>query len=503
METFEMGGLETLLGTEVDLVLGTREKDPGKVGSHVVGETVGEGTRHFNEWRDIVGMEMECDVCGKQGKVFCFCKSVKTRLCKSCEPLHYKKLPKAKHQTFPISSYLYLEHPQDLDSFLERDRNVKQVLSAIDNAELRLTEECERVTMELESEETRIVQSVKETMENARVELMKLQGQAVSRLGELKSKVKSTMRSRVLDEKDEVHRMVQEPTAVWTFLNEFNLQVHFKTDDLNDILENYCHCYATGNHSTDFSSTQDLFWSETDHIPRIFTINPSFRTIGIYNPERKTFCQHLISSNVSLYEYSSWCLMENSELAICGGYNDQKGRCTRSALVINSLTTVARKLPQMLQARRRGGLIYLQGDLWMFGGYSSDYLNQVERFEFQAQSWKKIGYMLEAKSAICPVSYGGDKVLLAGDGSKSIESFSLSTLKFSPLKLRLSFDSWPTLFLQNSQILVLQRSSLVVFTDKGSGNYSKQVVDIHCDNWWYSQSQPVSHQGKFYFLRYK
>lgn len=446
--------------------------------------------------------ELGCDLCGAPGKLFCFCKNVKTRLCKACESLHYKKQPKAKHQTFSITSYLFMEQPQDFDAFLERDRNVKQVLSAIDNAELRLGEECERVSLELESEEARIIQSVKEALEAARVELTGLHTATIARLGELKNKVKSTLRSRLLNTNDAVNRLVQDPTAVWPFLNGFNLFARFNSDALAKLLEDYCHCYATGDQKADLTAPDELFWSDADSVPRLFTVNLSNRTIGIFNPERQSLCQHLISASVSLYEYSSWCFAEHSQVAICGGYNEQKGRCTRSAILVDPLTTAVSKLPQMLQPRRRGGLLYHNHCLLMFGGYNSDYLSQVEQFDFSARIWTKVGNMNEARSAICPVQ-NSDKVLLAGDGSKSIESFCLLTRQFTTLKAQLSYDCWPTLFLQNGQIMVLQRSRLVTLVERGFGNYAKQEVELAVDNWWYSQSQPIISASKFYFLRYK
>jgi hypothetical protein len=427
---------------------------------------------------------------------------VKTRLCKACESLHYKKQPKAKHQTFSINSYLFVEQPQDFDAFLERDRNVKQVLSAIDNAELRLGEECERVSLELESEEARIVQIVKETLENGRSELTRLYNATLSRLAELKIKVKSTLRSRLLNNNDSVHRLVQDPAAVWPFLNDFNLFARFNSEGLGKVLEDYCQCYATGDQKADLRAGEELFWSDVDSVPRLFTLNLSLRTVGIFNPERHSLCQHLISDSVSLYEYSSWCLAEGSQLAICGGYNEQKGRCTRSAILLNPLTTAVSKLPQMLQSRRRGGLLYYNHYLIMFGGYSSDYLSQVEQYDFTGKTWAKVGNMNEQRSAICPV-VNNEKVLLAGDGSKSIESFCLLTRQFTTLKVQMVYDCWPTLFIHNEQIMVLQRGKLVTLTDRGYGHYGKQEVEIAVDNWWYSQSQPVLRASKFYFLRYK
>ena len=155
-----------------------------------------------------------------------------------------------------------------------------------------------------------------------------------------------------------------------------------------------------------------------DSVPRLFTLNLALRTVGIFNPERHSLCQHLISDSVSLYEYSSWCLAESSQLAICGGYNEQKGRCTRSAILLNPLTTVVSKLPQMLQSRRRGGLLYHNHYLIMFGGYSSDYLSQVEQYDFTGKT--EVGHLPGGKQRESPTRRGWlevYRVILPADSS--------------------------------------------------------------------------------------
>ena len=267
--------------------------------------------------------ELFCDLCDAPAKLFCFCKNIKTKLCKGCEPLHYKKQPKAKHQTFVIGAFLFLEQPQDFDEYLERSRNVKQVIGMVENAELRLGEECERVSLELESEESRIVQYIKEALETARQHLTDLHTSTLSSLKTLKSHISSTLRFRQLNKKDSIHRLVQDPSAALPFLNSFNLFARFKGDELSSLMERYCECFATNDLEAFVSAPKTLFWSDSDGVPRLFTLNPGMRSVGIFNPERHTVCYHVVRTGAHLCEYASWCLAEESKLAVCGGYNEQ------------------------------------------------------------------------------------------------------------------------------------------------------------------------------------
>ena len=100
---------------------------------------------------------------------------------------------------------------------------------------------------------------------------------------------------------------------------------------------------------------------------------------------------------------------------------------------LNESTMTVERLENLLVPRTAGGVVELNGVLYVFGGMNrTEAIADCELFDLNRGVWTETVPMIEAKAAIYPLKYH-QKVFVSGVGSRLVELFDVTRLEFEPL----------------------------------------------------------------------
>jgi hypothetical protein len=144
-------------------------------------------------------------------------------------------------------------------------------------------------------------------------------------------------------------------------------------------------------------------------------------------------------NNFSFPLYSSKCELPDGTIFISGGDNQGENLSTCCIYNLNKNTLTQRR--PMNYARKLHTSIYLNGFVYVFGGYNgNDIFNSVERYDLQNDTWSLSGNMNINRAYTSLLRYGNDYIFIIGGAqglSDEVNNFYIIFLIFFLLKLNL------------------------------------------------------------------
>ena len=122
------------------------------------------------------------------------------------------------------------------------------------------------------------------------------------------------------------------------------------------------------------------------------------------------------SKSQSSCHKSRYCNQNNFKLLICGGFNSEayKNYSHVSCLDFNKVRDVE-AYPSMKIGRLSSRLIYLKGDIYVFGGkkINNNWIKYVDKYSLTSKKWSKVAKMPDDRKNFCVCAFM-DKILVIG-----------------------------------------------------------------------------------------
>ena len=135
--------------------------------------------------------------------------------------------------------------------------------------------------------------------------------------------------------------------------------------------------------------------------------------------------------------YSSKCELPDGSIFISGG--DNQGDNLNTCCIFSQQNGLMQKRP-MNFARKLHSSIYLNGFVYIFGGFNGDNIfNSVERYDLQNDSWSVMGNMAINRAYTSLLRYGNDYIFIIGGAQGLSDNVNLIKLK-TILNLSIQWD---------------------------------------------------------------
>ena len=160
----------------------------------------------------------------------------------------------------------------------------------------------------------------------------------------------------------------------------------------------------------------------------------------------------------SIYHRSRYCTQKSFRLLVCGGYNfETKLKSGKVSCVELYSTKIVEVYPPMKAGRDFSDVVYVKGDLFVFGGcdINSRRVMSVEKYSLTSKTWSKVAEMYDSRIVFCVCSFM-DKIFVIGGDKDRI-----------PINSCLQFDtsnySWNEVSRMNK---VRSHAACAVFEDR-------------------------------------
>lgn len=192
----------------------------------------------------------------------------------------------------------------------------------------------------------------------------------------------------------------------------------------------------------------------------------------------------------------------------CGGV-PLGGRYTSTSFLIDIASFQAQKLPNMHTARAGGGLVYYQGNVYVFGGDNDQRqgrpygdLHACEKYSLAGGNWTRLPDMSSPRRSFTPFRHQ-EKIYIAGGGgaNNQVEVFDVITEKFLPSPYTIPFsDRLASCLVLKNQLAVLSASELTIHDLKTGAQVGQ--AKLPSGSYWYSPGGTVTWKGKIFFATY-
>jgi hypothetical protein len=153
-------------------------------------------------------------------------------------------------------------------------------------------------------------------------------------------------------------------------------------------------------------------------------------------------------------------LLPDGSMVSCGGKSEHDCR----AVHINTVTGEVTFLPEMLTARANAGIAYVDGVIFLFGGFceGGKEHDSGEKFSFATNEWTQLeNRMASSRFQFTPYPHQQTIYIAGGWHSTAVEAFDIATETFTTLPLVLPKPFGTTCFVYNDELIVLQENRYI------------------------------------------
>jgi len=153
-------------------------------------------------------------------------------------------------------------------------------------------------------------------------------------------------------------------------------------------------------------------------------------------------------------------LLPDGSMVSCGGKSEHDCR----AVHINTITGEVTFLPEMLTARANSGIAYVEGVIYLFGGFceGGKEHDSGEKFTFAANEWTQLeNRMASSRFQFTPYPHQQTIYIAGGWHTTAVEAFDIPTETFTTLPLVLPKPFGTTCLVYNDELVVLQENHYI------------------------------------------
>jgi len=215
--------------------------------------------------------------------------------------------------------------------------------------------------------------------------------------------------------------------------------------------------------------------------PLNLLVHVSESSIRFFNFQRGTWKQPLpLNPFVKAGCYSSWVILEDGSVFLCGGGN--------SAYIVGEGSV--KQVMNMQVGRCYHGVLAHSKQVYVFGGYNEGGLNSCEKYRLQQHMWTLLPPMQEARSNFNPCLFKGS-IYLCGYGSSLLEAFSPQTDLMLPFQLSMHVDSACCMYVEDNLLVVHLNRNILKFRTGQTDLLAQASRSNTREDVRYNNSQPV------------
>lgn len=355
----------------------------------------------------VVDIEFEliegCEMCGMAEKIVCFCEGKKRKFCQMCFCIHLDIEKGAKHE---IQGLLEVEDiPDEYPLLKDRVRKIGKLKQSV--SENILTTSDFKRNIEAGSDYLKTV--INRCFDDIENQI----SSAENYLTQIKNDLDQCKTSLDISEQEVLQKYSIQLTKNKT-LKFFDLEIDLDT------------CTQSLKMWAGISLKNEALKNDS----KVYFFKPRGKEMVIADLNSAVVAKKPFPKNFVLKDSGSWCELPNKRIIYCGGV--QASNFSSETYIIEPNSFSIMRLPDMSQSRALPSVIYYQGGVYVFGGYSGKNLESCEKFDLKTEKWKIIANMPLARSAFSAIVYN-DCIYMTGD-SKNLDKYNPKTDTYESFK---------------------------------------------------------------------
>ena len=115
--------------------------------------------------------------------------------------------------------------------------------------------------------------------------------------------------------------------------------------------------------------------------------------------------ENIFQNKSSKYYTSRYCNQTKYNILICGGMNNECKTVSNVKQIDGKDLNNVKVLPSMTNVRYDSEVVWLKGDVYIFGGYDNNgWLKSVEKYSHSTNTWNIVAYMYNNRRCFCACS---------------------------------------------------------------------------------------------------
>lgn len=437
-----------------------------------------------------------CEVCRlSPAQSICTCLFPWISYCGDCASVHVSTVEgHLKHSLEPLHAREFLESAASLAAYYERQQLV-DALQARAKLNLAQVESC---LIQVKNTATELTRSI-EGWRNSQVQALEsLRKEVETRVNRCVQLLEPLRYKKEVNSQTRIEQLVQLCTrnTLNSALEEVSFaQITLEPERLTRQLPLLCQ----------IAFNEDIL---APLQPLYFPCKGLSKLLRVDLPS-ETLIEAALDSDYRFKPQSCWCLLPSHQLFLCGGHIVKDSHIYYKETVLVDVTERSvTPHPSMLSARCRHAVIYHKDFIYVFGGYSEDYLKSCEKLDWTHQTWTSLPDMKDAKDCVTAAVWK-DRVYIVGYGSNKVETYDIASESMFVLPISLR-DGLMNLIvpkhcalvgIEGGELLVLLGNHLLRVNIEGQNTRS---FPLGLEKDWYSQCSAVTLRGEtVYFFSFE
>ncbi|OMJ67178.1 hypothetical protein SteCoe_35731 [Stentor coeruleus] len=353
----------------------------------------------------VVGIEDigGCEMCGMMEKVVCACGGKKRKFCQMCFCVHLNTEKGAKHE---IQGLLDVDDiPDEYALLKDRVKKIEKLKQSVNENILTVSD----FEKNIEASSDNLKNIINKCFDDIESQI----SSAENYLTLIKTDLDQCKTSLDISEQEVLQKYSIQLTKSKT-LKFFDLEIDLDT------------CFQSLKTWAGISLKSEALKNDS----KVYFFKPRGKEMVIADLNSTVVSKKPFPKNFILKDSGSWCELPNKRVVYCGGV--QASNFCSEAYNIDPNNFSIIKLPDMNQSRALPSVIYYQGAVYVFGGYSGKNLDSCEKFDIKIEKWKSIANMPLARSAFSAIVYN-ECIYMTGD-SKNLDKYNPKTDTYESFK---------------------------------------------------------------------
>lgn len=451
--------------------------------------------------------QFNCSVCNHTGKFICYCKVSPAVFCGSCYSIHITERPDLLHLSNPVEIGTWPKRAPELEMCFcgnSSQKSCKFCKLSLENKRRRVStnedfqiNEAIYVSEKINEEMKKNIEKLLEFKHSLFVAKENLIGKVHEVFNKITEKVEllEITIKQITDgvQFAEINDLIDDSVyAHWLIKDLIN------SPKLNSGLNLSLFDYKFNLEST-FASLENFCDIKFNSLPSpsISYFKPKTKLCYTYSLNTGTLSNLIINTLESFRVGAAWCQIADQKYLYTGGEN--KGISNQTAL-INIKEGNIYALSNMNTARSFHGTIYLNKNVYVFGGNSSSgRLKSCEKYNFERSQWECLPNMQQARSNFTPCVYKNKIYIAGGSGANFVECFDTSEVVFNKVPITLPYPSYWTMAACVGDDLILFQGNTIINVNLINNQSSRLTVEN--SGGWSSEIPVYYFKESMYFLK--
>lgn len=426
-----------------------------------------------------------CEVCRiSHAEKICTCMFPWISYCGDCAQIHLSSdAAEMKHTLEPISAKFFLQSAADLPEYYARQEFVEALHAEV----LRNTAQVDAAIAEV----NKVAYDLMTTIEGWRANLISAF-----------EKIKLTVNESVQICTGQLDNLRYEPIINPTMRIDQLVQLGTK-DSLRQALEEMKMLHWTVDTEKVTKQLPFIFsyhdnYMMLDAVEKLYFAVPKTNTMVTFALPDMTPIDLRLDTDFRFKSFSAWCKISTGQVVLTGGLSQKDGsKYYKDTIWIDPSTKKTREMTPMKKERCRHGTLCHQGYVYVFGGYSDEYLKSCERFDLKENNWSSLPDLKDARDCVTAAAWK-DRIYIVGYASNKVEIFDVGSgnMFVMPITLRptvmnlLVPKHCALVCIENGEMTMVMENEIIRVNIEGQ-TVRNVKLPVKVEKSWYSPCPPA------------